>query len=48
MNLLKWCEHRTLCAAEGKDNTVPFILDAVRAYATGGEIFGSYNETSVL
>jgi len=42
-------------AAEGKDNTMPFILDAVRAYATVGEIcdafrsvFGSYTETSVL
>jgi methylmalonyl-CoA mutase N-terminal domain/subunit len=43
------------CAAEGKANTMPFILDAVRAYATVGEIagamgevFGSYTETSVL
>ena len=42
-------------AAEGKDNTMPFILDAVRAYATVGEIcdafrsvFGSYTENSVL
>ncbi len=42
-------------AAEGKDNTMPFILDAVRVYATVGEIaaslgevFGSYTETSVL
>jgi methylmalonyl-CoA mutase, N-terminal domain len=42
-------------AAEGKDNTMPFILDAVKAYATVGEIagamgevFGSYTETSVL
>jgi methylmalonyl-CoA mutase N-terminal domain/subunit len=42
-------------AAEGKANTMPFILDAVRAYATVGEIcdafrsvFGSYTETSVL
>jgi len=35
-------------AAEGKDNTTPFILDAVRAYATAGEIFVSYTETSVL
>jgi methylmalonyl-CoA mutase N-terminal domain/subunit len=42
-------------AAEGTDNTMPFILDAVRAYATVGEIaaamgevFGSYTETSVL
>ena len=42
-------------AAEGKENTMPYILDAVRAYATVGEIcdafrsvFGSYTETSVL
>jgi methylmalonyl-CoA mutase, N-terminal domain len=42
-------------AAEGSDNTMPFILDAVRAYATVGEIcdasrevFGGYTETSVL
>jgi len=42
-------------AAEGTDNTMPFILDAVRAYATVGEIagalgevFGTYTETSVL
>jgi methylmalonyl-CoA mutase N-terminal domain/subunit len=40
-------------AAEGADNTMPFILDAVRAYATLGEIcdalrdvFGSYQETA--
>jgi methylmalonyl-CoA mutase N-terminal domain/subunit len=42
-------------AAEGAENTMPFILDAVRAYATVGEIcdafrqvFDSYTETSVL
>ena len=42
-------------AAEGSENTMPRILDAVRAYATVGEIcdafravFGSYTETSVL
>jgi methylmalonyl-CoA mutase N-terminal domain/subunit len=42
-------------AAGARDNTMPFILDAVRAYATTGEIcdvfrsvFGSYTETSVL
>ncbi len=42
-------------AAEGTENTMPFILDAVRSYATVGEIagalgevFGSYTETSVL
>jgi methylmalonyl-CoA mutase N-terminal domain/subunit len=42
-------------AAEGTANTMPFILVAVRAYATVGEIaaslgevFGTYTETSVL
>jgi len=42
-------------AAEGSGNTMPYILDAVRAYATVGEIcaafgdvFGPYTETSVL
>jgi methylmalonyl-CoA mutase N-terminal domain/subunit len=42
-------------AAEGKENTMPRILDAVRAYATLGEIcdslrdvFGSYQETAHL
>ena len=40
-------------AAEGTENTMPFILDAVRAYATLGEIcealrdvFGSYQEAA--
>ena len=40
-------------AAEGTENTMPFILDAVRAYATLGEIcdalagvFGTYQETT--
>jgi methylmalonyl-CoA mutase N-terminal domain/subunit len=45
-----------LCrAAQGTENTMPYILDAVRAYATVGEIcaalgdiFGSYTETSVV
>ena len=45
-----------LCgAAAGTENTMPFILDAVRAYATVGEIcgtlkevFGAYTETSVV
>jgi methylmalonyl-CoA mutase N-terminal domain/subunit len=39
--------------AEGKENTMPRILDAVRAYATLGEIcdslrdvFGAYQETA--
>lgn len=42
-------------AAEGTSNTMPYILDAVRAYATLGEIcdalrevFGSYQETSLV
>jgi methylmalonyl-CoA mutase N-terminal domain/subunit len=42
-------------AAEGTENTMPFILNAVRAYATLGEIcdalrevFGSYLETSLV
>ncbi len=42
-------------AAEGTENTMPFILDAVRAYATTGEIcdalrevFGTYTESSVI
>jgi methylmalonyl-CoA mutase N-terminal domain/subunit len=42
-------------AAEGTENTMPFIIEAVKAYATVGEIsatfgevFGSYTETSVL
>ena len=40
-------------AAEGPENTMPCLLDAVRAYATLGEIcdalrlvFGSYQETT--
>ena len=40
-------------AAEGTENTMPHILEAVRAYATLGEIcdalravFGTYQETS--
>jgi methylmalonyl-CoA mutase N-terminal domain/subunit len=42
-------------AAAGTDNTMPFLLDAVRAYATLGEIsdalrdvFGTYQETTHL
>ena len=42
-------------AAEGTENTMPSLLDAVRAYATLGEIcdalrgvFGSYQETSLV
>ncbi len=40
-------------AAEGTENTIPYIVDAVRAYATLGEIcdtlrgvFGTYTETT--
>jgi len=42
-------------AAAGTDNLMPYILDAVRAYATEGEImqtlidvFGIYTETAVV
>jgi methylmalonyl-CoA mutase N-terminal domain/subunit len=42
-------------AAEGTQNTMPFILHAVKAYATLGEIcaalkgvFGAYQETAHL
>ena len=42
-------------AAEGTENTMPYLLDAVRAYATLGEIcdalrgvFGAYQETAHL
>jgi methylmalonyl-CoA mutase N-terminal domain/subunit len=42
-------------AATGRDNLMPYILDAVRAYATEGEImqslidvFGTYTETAVV
>src|SRR5438128_11962993 len=42
-------------AAQGTENTMPYILDAVRAYATLGEIcnalrdvFGSYQELSTI
>ena len=42
-------------AAQGTENTMPYILDAVRAYATLGEIcdafrevFGTYTESAVL
>src|SRR4029077_15107173 len=50
----KWGESlaRLRKAAAGTDNLMPFILDAVRAYATEGEImqaltevFGTYTET---
>ncbi len=42
-------------AARSEDNTMPYILDAARAYATVGEIcgalgevFGAYREVSIL
>ena len=42
-------------AAAGTDNTMPHLLDAVRAYATLGEIcdtlrevWGSYTESSIV
>ena len=42
-------------AAEGDANTMPYILDCVRSYATVGEIcdafrgvFGTYTESSVI
>ncbi|HXG34050.1 MAG TPA: methylmalonyl-CoA mutase family protein [Bryobacteraceae bacterium] len=42
-------------AAEGRENTMPYLLDAVRSYATLGEIcdalrdvFGTYQEPNVL
>jgi methylmalonyl-CoA mutase N-terminal domain/subunit len=41
-------------AAEGKDNLMPFLFDAVKAYATVGEIcdalrevFGTYEEVAI-
>jgi methylmalonyl-CoA mutase, N-terminal domain len=41
-------------AAEGKDNLIPFLFDAVKAYATVGEIcdalrevFGTYEEVAI-
>ena len=46
---------RLRLACQGTENTMPFILDAVRAYATLGEVvdvmrvvFGSYVEPSVV
>ena len=42
-------------AASGNENLMPYILDAVRAYATEGEImgtltevFGTYTEEAVI
>jgi methylmalonyl-CoA mutase N-terminal domain/subunit len=41
-------------AAEGRDNLMPFLFDAVKAYATLGEIcdamrdvFGTYEEVAI-
>ena len=31
-------------AAQGTENTMPYILDCVRAYATLGEIMGVFRE----
>jgi methylmalonyl-CoA mutase, N-terminal domain len=49
------CLVRLREAARGTENTMPLILDAVKSYATVGEIceafrdvFGSYTETSVI
>jgi methylmalonyl-CoA mutase, N-terminal domain len=49
------CLDRLKRAAEGAENHMPYILDAVRAYATLGEIcnalrdvFGSYQESSAI
>ena len=49
------CLDRLRSAARGTENTMPLILDAVKAYVTVGEIcdafrevFGSYTETSVV
>ena len=46
---------RLRIAAQGTENTMPFILEAVRAYATLGEIvalmkevFGIYEESTVI
>jgi methylmalonyl-CoA mutase N-terminal domain/subunit len=43
------------CAAQGSENTMPYILDAVRAYATLGEVcdalrdvFGTYQENTLI
>ncbi|HKW72755.1 MAG TPA: methylmalonyl-CoA mutase family protein [Candidatus Dormibacteraeota bacterium] len=53
----KWSNslNRLRKAAAGTDNLMPYILDAVRAYATEGEImqalievFGTYTETAVV
>ncbi|MFN2119345.1 MAG: methylmalonyl-CoA mutase family protein, partial [Anaerolineales bacterium] len=46
---------RLRIAAQGTENTMPYLLDAVRAYATLGEIigvmkevFGVYEESTVI
>jgi len=46
---------RLRIAAEGTGNTMPYLMDAVRAYATLGEIagvmkevFGVYEESTVI
>jgi methylmalonyl-CoA mutase N-terminal domain/subunit len=54
-NKVRQCLDALRRAAKGSENTMPAILDAVRAYATVGEIcdalrevFGGYTETSVI
>jgi methylmalonyl-CoA mutase N-terminal domain/subunit len=49
------CLDRLRLACQGTENTMPFLLDAVRAYATLGEIvdvmrgvFGTYIEPSIV
>jgi methylmalonyl-CoA mutase, N-terminal domain len=46
---------RLRIAAQGTENTMPYLMDAVRAYATLGEIvsvmkevFGVYEESTVI
>ena len=46
--------HALRTAAEGKDNLMPFLFDAVKSYATVGEIcdalrdvFGTYEEVAI-
>ena len=34
-------------AAKGTENLMPFIFDAVKSYATLGEIFGTYEEVAI-
>ena len=52
---VRQCLDQVVRAAENDENLLPPMLDAVRAYASVGEIckalipvFGTYRETSVL